>query len=100
MYQTSSEPTSHRREQDSREDKMTTWALLESPAARPKEIREALIDVLQNKLSALLRQKTRWEGDELRVAFARAVGSTLGILEGQNGGFHPTHVTHGRAHAA
>jgi hypothetical protein len=80
---------------------MTTWSLLESPGARPQEIREALMQVLQGKFSALLRQKTRWEGDELRVAFTKAMANTFGILEGQNCGFQPTHVTtHGRAHAA
>jgi hypothetical protein len=80
---------------------MTTWGLLENPAASPKEVREALIQVLQNKLSTLLRQKTRWEGDELRVALGKAMASTLSILEHQNCGFHPTHVTaHHRVHAA
>ena len=80
---------------------MTTCGFLESPGARPQEIREALIQVLQGKFSALLRQKTRWEGDELRVALTKAMANTFGILEGQNCGFHPTHVTtHGRAHAA
>ena len=41
---------------------MTTWSLLESPGTRPQEIREALMQVLQGKFSALLRQKARWEG--------------------------------------
>ena len=77
---------------------MTTWALLESPGTRPQEIREALIQVLQHQFSTILRQKTRWEGDQLRVAFARAMANTLSIFDGQNCGFHPTHVT--RMHAA
>lgn len=80
---------------------MTTWALLESPGARPQEIREALIEALQNKFSTLLRQKTRWEGDELRLVWGRAMTSTLSIFEGANCGFHPAHaISHGRVHAA
>lgn len=80
---------------------MTTWALLESPGARPQEIRETLIQALQDKFSALLRQKTRWEGDELRVVWGKAIASTMGILEGKNCGFHPAHaISHGRVHAA
>jgi hypothetical protein len=80
---------------------MTTWGFLESPGARPKEIREALIQVFQSKFSTLLRQKSRWEGDELRVAFGRAVVNTLSVFEGENCVFHPTHVTsHSRVHAA
>lgn len=80
---------------------MTTWALLESPGARPQEIREALIEALQNKFSTLLRQKNRWEGDELRMVWGRAMASALSIFEGENCGFHPAHaISHGRAHAA
>jgi hypothetical protein len=60
-----------------------------------------LMQVLQGRFSALLRQKTRWQGDELSVALTTAMANTLGILEGQNCCARPTHVTtHGRAHAA
>jgi hypothetical protein len=80
---------------------MTTFALLEGPSASPQEIREAFVQVVQNKLSTILRQKTRWEGDEVRAALARTMASTLSIFERQNCGFPPTQVTpHGHAHAA
>jgi hypothetical protein len=59
---------------------MTTWGLLESPGARPKEIRETLIQVLQKEFSTLLRQKTRREGDEVKVTFERAVANILIIF--------------------
>jgi hypothetical protein len=48
---------------------VTTWGFLESPAARPEQIRRALIQTLQQELWARLEQKPQWERQELVATF-------------------------------